>query len=90
MGDEFPNCWIGRDGPTLWPARSPDITPSVFFLSGYVTQKFSRFLKYIDDLKTKKIEAVASVRPKMLVKTLKEVKSRLKMLAKNGGLHVEG
>ena len=23
----FPNRWIGRDGPTPWPPRSPDITP---------------------------------------------------------------
>ena len=29
----FPNKWIGRDGPTLWPPRSPDITPTLdFFL----------------------------------------------------------
>ena len=23
----FPNRWIGRDGPTPWPPRSPVITP---------------------------------------------------------------
>ena len=28
----FPNRWIGRDGPTPWPPRSPDITPHDFFL----------------------------------------------------------
>ena len=27
----FPNRWIGRDGPTSWPPRSPDITPLDFF-----------------------------------------------------------
>ena len=32
----FPNRWIGRDGPTPWPPRSPDITPLDFFLWGYV------------------------------------------------------
>ena len=47
-------------------------------------------IKDIDDLKTKIIEAEASVRPEMLVKTWKEVKSRLKMLAENGGSHFEG
>jgi len=30
----FPNRWIGRDGPTPWPPRSPDITPLDFFLWG--------------------------------------------------------
>jgi len=32
----FPNRWNGRDGPTPWPPRSPDITPLDFFLWGYV------------------------------------------------------
>ena len=27
----FPDAWIGRGGPTAWPARSPDITPLDFF-----------------------------------------------------------
>ena len=30
----FLNRWIGRDGPTPWPPRSPDITPLDFFLWG--------------------------------------------------------
>jgi len=34
--ETFPNSWIGRDGPTPWPPRSPDITPFDFFLCGYV------------------------------------------------------
>jgi len=28
----FTNRWIGRDGPTSWPPRSPDITPHDFFI----------------------------------------------------------
>ena len=73
LHDEFSNSWIGRDGPTLWPAQSPDITPLVFFLLGYVkTKVFKSEIKDIDDLKTKIIEAVTSVQPEMLVKTLKE------------------
>jgi len=35
----LPNRWIGRDGPTPWPPRSPDITPLDFFLWGYVKDK---------------------------------------------------
>ena len=27
----FPDAWIGRGGPTAWPARSPDFTPLDFF-----------------------------------------------------------
>ncbi|GBN38386.1 hypothetical protein AVEN_204786-1 [Araneus ventricosus] len=28
--------WIGRGGPVLWPARSPDLTCLDYFLWGYV------------------------------------------------------
>lgn len=88
---EFPNRWIGRGGSTPWPARSPDITPLDFFLWGYVkTKVYKHKITDIDDLKTKITEAVASVRPEMLVNTWNEVKIRLEMLRENGGRHVEG
>ena len=35
----FPNRWTGRDGPTPWPPRSPDITPLQFLLWRYVKDK---------------------------------------------------
>jgi hypothetical protein len=28
----FPEYWIGRSGPTAWPARSPDLNPLDFRL----------------------------------------------------------
>ena len=50
----FPNRWIGRDGPTPWPPRSPDITPLDFFLWGYVKDKvFSTPVPDITNLKGK-------------------------------------
>ncbi|GBN28044.1 hypothetical protein AVEN_71911-1 [Araneus ventricosus] len=30
LDETFPDRWIGRDGPTLWPPCSPDITPLDF------------------------------------------------------------
>lgn len=38
----FPNRWIGRDGPWLWPPRSPDLTPLDFFLWGFLKDKVFR------------------------------------------------
>ena len=31
LNEKIPNSWIGRDGPTAWPPRSPDVTPLDFF-----------------------------------------------------------
>lgn len=34
LNEEFPNRWIGRLGPILWPPRSPDLNPLDFFYWG--------------------------------------------------------
>lgn len=38
LNEQFPARWIGRGGPTPWPARSPDANPLDFFLWGYLKQ----------------------------------------------------
>jgi len=55
----FPNRWIGRDGPTHWPPRSPNITPLDFFLKGYVMDKvFSTPVPDITNLKARITDAL--------------------------------
>lgn len=34
LTSHFPNRWIGRNGPMLWPARSPDLTPLDYYVWG--------------------------------------------------------
>jgi hypothetical protein len=34
LHETFPDRWIGRLGPTDWPAGSPDLTPTDFFIMG--------------------------------------------------------
>jgi hypothetical protein len=36
LNRKFPNKWIGRGRPIIWPLRSPDFTPLDFFLLGYI------------------------------------------------------
>jgi len=36
LNQMFPERWIGRSGPIIWPARSLDLTPLDFFLQGYL------------------------------------------------------
>jgi hypothetical protein len=38
MDSNLENRWIGRDGPVLWPARSPDLNTCDFFLWGRLKQ----------------------------------------------------
>ena len=87
---KFPGRWIGRDGPTPWPPRSPDITPLDFFFWGYVkTQTYMSPIKDLGQLRQRIYEAVGRVTNDMLTNTWKELKSRLHQLQDNGGCHVE-
>lgn len=38
LNTQYPGRWIGRNGPLLWPARSPDLTPLDYFLWGYIKE----------------------------------------------------
>ena len=90
LDDVFQDAWIGRGGPTAWPARSPDITPLDFFLWGYVKDRvYKTPVDDIDHLKDKIREAVASVTPDMLAATWRELRSRLVFLRDHNGDHVE-
>jgi hypothetical protein len=36
LDNSFPDRWIGRRGSVEYPPRSPDLTPPIFFLWGYL------------------------------------------------------
>ena len=81
----FPNRWIGRDGPTPWPPRSPDITLLDFFLWGYVKDKVSD----ITNLKARTTDAFATIHEDMLENTWRETDYRLDVLPATKGILVE-
>ena len=70
LGFTFRNGWIGRDGPTPWPPRSPDITPLDFCLWGYVKDKvFSTPVPDITNWKARITDAFVTVTEDMLERT---------------------
>ena len=86
----FPNKWYGRDSPTPWPPRSPDITPLDFFLWGYVKDKvFSTPVPDITNLKARITDAFAIITEDMLENTCREIDYRLDVLRATKGAHVE-
>jgi len=86
----FPNTWIGRDGPTTWPSRSPDITPRDFFLWRYVKHKvFSTPVSDITNLKARITDSFATITEDMLENTWRGIDYRLDVLRATKGAHVE-
>ena len=39
LSEEYPDRWIGRLGPIVWPPRSPDLNPLDFFYWGCLKEK---------------------------------------------------
>jgi hypothetical protein len=89
LGCNVSNQLIGRDGPTPWPPRSPDITP-LDCLWGYVRDiVYSTPVLDIDTLKARLSDALAAVTEEMLEKTWREIEYRQDVLRATNGAHVE-
>jgi len=39
LDTNFPNCWVGTNGPVRWPPRSPCLNPLDYFLWGFLKNK---------------------------------------------------
>jgi hypothetical protein len=87
----FPGRWIGRDGPTPWPLRSPDIKPPLdFFMRGYFKDiVYMNPVTSLDELKLRIVAAIKTVTPQMLENIWRETEYRLDILCATKGTHVE-
>ncbi|KAJ8960841.1 hypothetical protein NQ318_020137 [Aromia moschata] len=62
LNSVFNEHWIGRDGPILWPPRSPDLIILDFYLWGRLKQiVYRESLENDEQLKTKIQNAVKSL-----------------------------
>ena len=90
LNETFANRWIGRNGRTPWPPRSPDITPLDFFLWGYVKDGvYTTPVRDVETLQSRIIEVLATVNEEMLENTWREIEYRLDILRATNGAHVE-
>jgi len=86
----FPNRWIGRDGPTPCPPRSPDIIPLDLFLWRCVKENlFSTPVPDITNLKARITDAFAKINEDMLENTRREIDYRFYVLCATKGARVE-
>ena len=85
-----PNCWIGKRGPTPWPARSPDLTPCDFFLWGYIKSKvYETPVGSIEQLKRRIRRVVRSIDTETLQNVWKNLKFRLDYTIHVNGQRIE-
>jgi hypothetical protein len=89
LNSKIPEKWLGKRGPISWPPRSPDLSPSDFFLWGYLKDRvYETELGSISALKRAISETVRGIPVNMCERTCRSVKERLEELQKSGGGHL--
>jgi len=91
LNDQFPERWIGRNGPILWPARSPDLTPLDYHVWGRMKE-----LVYTEEIRDRNhliqnINRAAEIMKAdmRLGVTTTEFRRRCRHCVRNGGSHFE-
>lgn len=86
----FPNKWIGRGGPILWPPRSPDLTPQDFFLWGFLKDRVFRTKPLdVNEMKDRIIKNCQVPDDEMLGRVMKSFQTRLLMCMHEDGRQFE-
>ena len=70
------------EGPTVWPPRSPDLTPLDIFAWG-------RKVRGLADLRQRIIEAVELVTPHVLINTWQKLEYRSDICRATTAAHIE-
>jgi hypothetical protein len=86
LDEIFPNSWIGRNAPVLWPPRSPDLSVLDFYLWGAIKDKvYKETYASIDELRVAVIEAFNNVDGRSLRKATNSVLKRCNICFNNNG-----
>lgn len=92
LNHHFPR-WIGRDSPyARWPPRSPDLTPSDYFLWGYIKSKVyhnENPVANLNELKNRIGHAFREVPLDMVARAIDNYPIRLQACWLNNGQHIE-
>lgn len=90
LQQQFPGRWIGTNGPVLWPARSPDLTPLDFFLWGYLKDKvYNTVYNTIEELEEAVRGEIFELPRRHIRKAIDSVSSRCNSCLQNNGRQFE-
>jgi hypothetical protein len=86
----FPGHVVSWRGVIGWPSRSPDLTPSDFFLWGYLkAQVYHHRPRTLEGLKEAITQEVTAIPPEMTRKVMEKYRERLSQCIDHEGHHFE-
>lgn len=90
LDENYQDRWIGRRGPTEWPARSPDLTPLDFFLWGYIkSEVYKTAPGSLNELRQRITDVCSRITPQMLHNIREEFTHRIFICQEVHGGHFQ-
>ncbi|EZA53841.1 hypothetical protein X777_06645 [Ooceraea biroi] len=86
----FPDRWMGRGGPIIWPARSPDLNVLDYFVWGYIkTAIEDRRDGTEQEVREAIVAAFDTITPDMAHRATRNITRRAEICVREGGRHFE-
>lgn len=90
LNRRYPERWIGRGGPIVWPARSPDLNVLDYFVWGHIkTLVEHRRNGTVNEVREAIIEAFRTITPQMAHRATRNIIRRAELCLQEGGRHFE-
>ena len=90
LDQHFGQLWIGRNGPTAWPPRSPDLTACDFWLWGHLKHLvYQTHPENIEDLKEQIRSAFQVITEEQRLSAIGDFERRVRLCLQKQGKHIE-
>ena len=90
LDDKFRNRWISRRRPIEWPARSPDLTPTDFFLWGFLKDRvYATKHQTLQALENATVTEMRNLSIELCRRVCQSVSERLQLCKDSEGGHIE-
>ncbi|KYM95667.1 hypothetical protein ALC62_13685 [Cyphomyrmex costatus] len=90
LDERFPDSWIGRGGPIVWPARSPDLNVLDYFVWGYIKAAVEHIRDGTrNEVRDEIIAAFRTITPDMAHRATRQIARRVELCLQVQGRHFE-
>jgi len=86
----YPDRWMGRGGPIIWPARSPDLNVLDYFIWGYIKDLVEHRRDSTEAEVREAIRAAFNtITPEMAYRATRNITRRAELCLREEGRHFE-
>src|SRR5436190_4754 len=86
----YPERWIGRGGPIIWPARSPDLNVLDYFVWGHIKDLVEHRRDSTEaEMREAILAAFDTITPEMAYRATRNIVRRAELCSQEQGRHFE-